>query len=203
MQKTDVETGFDFLVSQVIWPHFKQKGYKKSGNNLRFYDTSSCWGKIVNFQKSCFYGKNHISFTVNIGLYLPEAEKFHCNQQANEKFQEVSCIVRKRIGRLTKENKDLWFDLTVQTDKNMLYTTVEKHSIDLVIPYLNKVNSKDDILKILSCGYRSEYKASQIQTLYSNGYKKEAKQQLEEAKNSTRNVSFLETLNEIEQSFRE
>src|SRR3982751_5214409 len=99
MPKTDVERDFDGLVSLIIWPIFKKKGYKKKGNNFRFFDTSG-WGKIVNFQKSSFYNKNHINFTINIGLYLPEAEKFHCNQLSNEKFSEPSCIVRKRIGRL-------------------------------------------------------------------------------------------------------
>lgn len=202
MSKTDVERDFDALVSLIIWPLFKQRDYKKSGNNFRFYDTSG-WGKIVNFQKSAFYDKNHINFTINIGLYLPEAEKFHCNQQSNEKFSEASCIVRKRIGRLIRENKDLWFDLNEQTEKNLLYSTVEKYFTDLVVPYLDKVSSKDDILKVLSSNYRSDYKASQIQTLYFNGYKKEAKQQLEEAKSSTRNVYFLETLKKIEQNFQD
>ena len=50
-------------------------------------------------------------------------------------------------------------------------------------------------------GHQSDYKASQIQTLYFNGYKKEAWLLLEEAKSNTRNVYFLETLKEIEQSF--
>jgi hypothetical protein len=202
MPKTDVEKDFDFLVSKVIWPHFKQRGYKKSGNNFRFYDTSG-WGKIVNFQKSSFYDKSHIHFTVNVGLYLSEAEKFHCNLQSNEKFQEASCIVRKRMGALTKENKDIWFDLNEHTYKSLPYATVEKCFIDYVVPYLETINSKDDILKIMANGHQSDYKASQIQTLYFNGYKKEAKLQLEEARSNTRNVYFLETLKEVEQSFRD
>lgn len=151
MPKTKVERDFDALVSEIIWPIFKERGFKKSGNNFRMYDTSG-WGKIVNFQKSSYYDKSLIQFTINIGLYLPEAEKFHCNQQSNEKFTETSCIVRKRIGRLTKENKDLWFDINEQTSKNKLHETIEKYFTNLVIPYLDKVVSKDEILKSFQAG---------------------------------------------------
>lgn len=201
MPKTKAEQSFDFLVSKIIWPHFKAKGYKKSGNNFRFY-THEGWGKIVNFQKSAFYDKNHISFTINTGLYLAETEKFHCNQQSHEKFQEAMCLVRKRIGELADNRGDLWFDLNDDTDVLSLAEPIEDLFKEYVIPYLDKINSRDDILRFLVNGYRSYYTAAQIQTLYVNGYRDLARQQLKEALHTSRHNPYsLEMLRTIEQSF--
>jgi hypothetical protein len=201
MPKTEIKQSFDFLVSKVIWPHFKVKGYKKSANNFRYYDNEG-WGKIVNFQKSIYKDKNDISFTINTGLYLAEAEKFHCNLHSNDKFQEAMCLVRNRAGYLSNAKRDLWFELNEQTDTSFLFKTVEGLFIDYIIPYLDKINSKDDILQILIDGHKSDYPAAQIQTLYVNGYKDLAKQQLQEAlRTSKNNNCYLETLKTIEQSF--
>jgi len=200
MSKTEVELSFDFLVSKIIWPHFKSRGYKKSNNNFRFYDPSG-WGKILNFQKSIYFNKNFIKFTINTGLYLAEAEQFHCKMQSGEKFQESMCMVRQRIGHLSDSKTDLWFDLSEETDKIILYITVEKDVKDYIIPYLDSVNSRKDILTFFVNGHKSMYPAAQIQTLFFNGYKELAKLQLEEALKKTDNPHFKETLNEIKHKF--
>jgi len=202
MSKTEVEKSFDYLVSKIIWPHFKSRGYKKSANNFRFYDESG-WGKIVNFQKSIYYNKSQIKFTINTGLYLSEAEQFHCNRQSGAKFQESMCVVRNRIGHLSDDKTDLWFDLDTETDKPNLNATIEKYVIDFIIPYLDSIKSRRDILKFFEDGHKSHYPAAQIQTLFVNGFKELAKEQLQNELKNTKNQYFIETLKKIEQTFKE
>ncbi len=202
MPKTEAEQIFDFLVSKIIWPYFKQRGYKKIGNNIRFYDNSG-WGKMVNFQKSMYYNKEDIHFTINTGLYLAEAEQFHCKKQSFDKFQESMCMVRKRVGYLSNEKKDLWFDINNSIDRTILTSQIERYFIHYIIPYLDGINSRDDILQCFLKGHRSEYIAAQIETLFANGYKHLARQQLQTELDKATSSYFLETLKRIAKSFED
>ena len=202
MPKTEIEQSFDFLVSKIVWPNFKKRGYKKSANNFRYYNNLG-WGKLVNFQKSIYQDKRHIKFTINTGLYLAEAENFHCNLQSHEKFHESMCLVRQRVGYLSNAKRDLWFDLNEQTDTTSLFETVENYFKEYIILYLDKINSIEDILKFLVEGHRSDYPAAQMQTLYFYGYKDLAKQQLQEALKTTNNPYYMETLKKIQQTLED
>jgi hypothetical protein len=202
MHKTEAEQIFDFLVSKNIWPHFKKRGYKKSGNNIRYYDNSG-WGKIVNFQKSMFYNKEHIHFTINTGLYLSEAEQFHCGTQSFEKFHESMCMVRQRIGYLSDAKKDLWFDIDNNVNKEAFIQTIEGYVANYIIPYLDDINSKDDIIKFFLKGHKSEYIAAQIETLFANGHEELAKQQLQKELEKATNSYFLETLRKISERYED
>ena len=70
---------FDKLVRQVLWPPFKALGYKKTGNNYRYYDPAG-WGKIVQFQKSQWNSASELNFTVNVSLYLADLEQCYLSQ---------------------------------------------------------------------------------------------------------------------------
>jgi len=81
MTKAVVQKQFDYLVAKLIWPLFKNDGYRKTGNNFRLYNSLG-WGKIVNFQQSAFGDRNDVSSTINTGLYLVEAEQLYRGQAA-------------------------------------------------------------------------------------------------------------------------
>ena len=200
MAKTEAEQFFDTLVSKYIWPYFKKRGYKKTGNNFRYYDHTG-WGKIVNFQKSIYYNKEFIHFTVNTGLYLSEAEQYHCGTTSFEKFQESMCMLRQRIGNLSDLKENLWFDIDNNVNKVDLTQTVEGYFVKYIIPYLDAINSKEDILKFFINGHRSHYIAAQIETLFANGYTELAKQQLEKELDKTTNSRYLEVLTKISERY--
>ena len=200
MSKTQAEQVFDLIISKNVWPYFKKRGYKKTGNKIRYYDNSG-WGKIINFQKSIFYNKDHIHFTINTGLYLSEAEQFHCGAQSFEKFSESMCMVRKRIGYLTDVKEDLWFDISSNTDNDILVNTIESYFEKYIIPYLDSINSREDIINFFIKGHRSGYIAAQIQTLFVNGHIELARQQLQTELEKATNPYFLETLKKISERY--
>ncbi|MGY3090496.1 hypothetical protein ACVWYF_003551 [Hymenobacter sp. UYAg731] len=197
MPKTLIQERFDNLVSNIIWPQFKAKGYRKTGNNFRFYNIDG-WGKIVNIQKSAFGDKNNISFTINTGLYLPEADTIF-EIPRGEKFLEPDCLVRKRIGKLNGLQKDLWYDLNEKAPPNDLEGRISQDFSQFILPYLEKIQSRDDILKqIIREHTPNEEKA--IRTLFICGYQEEARQWIEEEINNTIYRTWREQLVKLRNS---
>ncbi|NDV95271.1 DUF4304 domain-containing protein [Dysgonomonas sp. 521] len=197
MAKTEIEKKFDYLVSKIIWPHFKTLGYKKSGNNFRFYNEEGL-GKIVNFQKSVYYDKQHIHFTINLGIYSMEIDKYWSSRQLGPKFLEYNCPIRIRIGRLL-EDRDIWFDLTNNIEEAKLYSKIENIFIKNILPYLAKFQSQEDIFKALL--NKIDLYPYEIKALFYNGYKKRALEELEkEIKRAkeTGNNGYLENLIKLE-----
>jgi len=173
MAKTETERQFDNLVSKVIYPHFKAMGYKKKGNNFRYYDNDNEFGKIVNFQKSSFYSKDHIHFTVNVGLYLADFEFYLTGKKSAEKFSEPICAVRQRIGKLMSK-LDTWYDIDSETENiEKVQRKLEQDFLNCVIPYLNKIKTREDIIYHLIIE-GSDYTIAQIKTLYYNGQQERA-----------------------------
>jgi len=194
MAKTEIEEKFDYLVSRVIWPHFKVLGYKKSGNNFRFYNDEEGWGKIVNFQKSVFYDKQHIHFTINLGIYSLNIDKYWGSRQAGAKFLEYNCPIRVRVGHLL-EGRDVWFDFTNETNEVQLYSKIENIFIKHILPYLNKFNSQKDIFVALL--NKISLYPYEIKALFYNGYKERALEELEkelESASKEDNKAYLDNL---------
>jgi Domain of unknown function (DUF4304) len=182
LEKTTTQILFDTLVTKVIWPDFKSRSYKKSGYNFRYYDPDG-WGKIVNFQRADYNDRDHISFTINTGLYLGEAELFHCSGQSGEKFSEPMCMVRKRIGTLNGSRRS-WFEIDENTQSDAFFALLKVEFQTNVLPYLDAVTSRKSILDFLLNGHQSDYIVAQIRTLYHNGYEEAARDCLEKAKQS-------------------
>jgi hypothetical protein len=170
---TDLNAILNDLIRNILWPSFKALGYKKSGNNFRHYDTEG-WGKIVQFQKSQYNSAAELSFTVNVGLYLPEVEYWLCGREAGPKFQEPACVVRKRIGPLAGRQIDSWFKLTPSLDTTELFARLTDDFNQYVHPYLTAINNKDDIYSVLVAGHQSHYPSAQIHAMFCAGYQEES-----------------------------
>lgn len=68
--KTIAEQKFDSIINDSFKALINPLGFKKKGNN--FYRQLPEFGQIVNVQKSMFYSKENIHFTINTGLFIPE-----------------------------------------------------------------------------------------------------------------------------------
>ena len=68
--KSITETKFDKIVKLSFHETLKPLGFKKKGNN--FYSQKNGIGHIINLQKNYYYSKDHIHFTINTGVFLPE-----------------------------------------------------------------------------------------------------------------------------------
>lgn len=114
------ELKFDKVVKEGFHAILKPLGFRKKGNN--FYRQREDMGQSINLQKSRYYSKDHIHFTINTGVFLPEfwtADKFNFGKPLPDFPTEPDCIFRKRIGELRKQN-DTWFDVTPETDDDAM-----------------------------------------------------------------------------------
>jgi len=151
--KSKTEKYFDNLVSHLFL-YFKPLGYKKKGNNFRYYNKEGKFGKIVNFQKSQWNTKLHITFTVNVGLYLEDwanedNESFLSNTKSvADNFPLHLCVAQARIGRISDYNSDKWFEVYDLIDYEKLKTTLDRDFVEFIIPFLDKIKTKEDVTNL-------------------------------------------------------
>lgn len=184
MPKTVTQTQFDHFVSQQLWPLFKARGYRKTGNNFRSYAPSG-WGKIVNLQKSQYGDRDNIRFTLNTGLYLAEADRLFWGERrpiAGERFLEPDCLVRQRLDALGGSQQ--WYELNDLAKPVLLLTHVQEQVVRYVLPYLDRIVDRDTILQqILQERFPNSPLA--IKTLFVCGYQQQAREWIEQELAST------------------
>ncbi|HEV7349853.1 DUF4304 domain-containing protein [Telluribacter sp.] len=147
--KTVAEQKFDTIIKDCFQTFLKPLEFKKKGNN--FYRQLADIGQIVNIQKSSFYSKEHISFTINTGLFIPEYwltyYTYHKGEIPNYPT-EPDCAIRQRIGKL-KYNIDKWFDIEAATEISELKQEMTDNVVNYIIPYFESNKTKVDVVRIL------------------------------------------------------
>lgn len=147
--KTQTESKFDKVIKEGFHAVLKSIGFKKKGNN--FYKQLQGFGQIINIQKSSWYTKDHIHFTINTGLFLPEhwrGHNYNHGKSVPEFPSELECIIRKRIGEL-KDGKDVWYDLEEQTDENKLVSEIVNNLHSYILPYFESNKTKEALIKAI------------------------------------------------------
>ncbi|MDU0371435.1 DUF4304 domain-containing protein [Hymenobacter endophyticus] len=179
MAKSSTQIRFDNLVSGKLWPLFKELDYKRRGNNFRQYFADEGWGRILNVQKSAWNDPCSIQFTINVGIYLLEAERVNnWGRVSAERFLEPDCLVRKRIGRLIGEKPDRWYELTPESPVDVIEQEVLADVRAYALPFLQQVQSTDDIIRgLLKEKWPND--ADGIRAAFMYGYQVEALQWLE------------------------
>ncbi|RSK33976.1 DUF4304 domain-containing protein [Hymenobacter metallilatus] len=181
--KSPTQLRFGALVSEVIWPEIKGLGHQRNGSNFRYYDAAG-WGRIVNVQRSAYNDRNTISFTLNVGLYLLEAERANnWGRTSGPKFLEPDCLVRKRVGNLMGSPVS-WYELTDLTPVASVEEHVHQDVVRFVVPYLREIGSADDIVQRL-LRERWPNDENGIRGAYACGYRAAALHWLEEELEAT------------------
>jgi Domain of unknown function (DUF4304) len=147
--KTDTEQNFDTIIKDCFHTILKPLGFKRRGNN--FYRQLQDLGQIINVQKSSFHSKDHISFTINTGLFIPEYwltfYTYHDGTIPDYPTEPI-CAIRQRIGKL-KYNTDKWFDLDASTDIKALKTETIDNVVNYILPYFEKAKTKTDVIQLV------------------------------------------------------
>ena len=149
VMKSLVEVSFDSIVKLSFHNQLKPLGFRKKGNN--FYSQENGIGHIINLQKSSYYSKDHIHFTINTGIFLPEfwnAFYNYFNKPIPDFPTEPECILRRRIGQLKGES-DIWYNITLQTNEEDLIKEMHSNLADFILPHFGKILSKDMLVNFL------------------------------------------------------
>jgi hypothetical protein len=150
--KSTTEVKFDSIVRDVFHATLKPYGFRKKGNS--FYLDNGI-GKLINLQKSLHNSKDHILFTINVSIFLPDYWELYYNYYGTivPVFPtDADCILRKRIGSLTNST-DTWYDIDKDTDieKSRSIQTYNLESV--ILPYLDGINSNGELLGEISNGH--------------------------------------------------
>lgn len=197
--RTSVEIIFDNVVNQGFREMLEPLGFKKRGTN--FYAQCNGIGHLVNIQKSIHASKNHIEFTVNASIFLPEFWLVfynHFNRSLPPECpREPECILRKRIGDLIDDN-DVWYEIHRCTREEKLIKEMKVNVKEFILPYFGQALSKDMLVDLL------DEKVSEIEPLEKliafmvlgerDRAKKEYKVLLEDV---TRNLRSLERIKDF------
>jgi hypothetical protein len=148
--KTSVEIMFDNVVNQGFDKILEPLGFKKRGNN--FYAQYNGIGHLVNIQKSIHSSGDHIAFTVNAAIFLPEFwlvfYNFFNKSIPPEYPREPECILRVRIGDLIKDN-DVWYDLHRSTCEEKLIKEMKINVKQFILPYFGRALSKEMLVDLM------------------------------------------------------
>jgi len=148
--KSEIEQEFETIIKNCFQTVLKPLGFKKKGNN--FYRKLQDLGQIVNVQKSKFNSKEHISFTINTGLFIPEFWLIFYNYQGKsvpDYPTEPECAIRQRVGKLKYNNLDKWFEIDNNSDFSKLNHELNDSVVNFIIPYFEKTKTKNNIIQLL------------------------------------------------------
>lgn len=189
--KSITETKFDKVVKDSFHAKLKPLGYKKKGNN--FYKQENGVGHIINLQKSIYNYKNHIHFTINTAVFLPEywlAFRSYSNKSVPDYPTEPECILRRRIGDLRNEG-DIWYDMTTDTGEEEMIQEMNKNLNQYILPHFQKVLSKDMIVEVLNSRATRVEPLEKLIVFGELGHKEKAKREYVNIVTDTKNPSFL------------
>ncbi len=147
--KSKAEEKFDKIVKEGFHATLKPLGFKKKGSNFYFY--SNGIGQIINLQKSQFYSKSNIHFTINTAIFLPEfwSEFYNYFDKPIPGYPiESECILRLRIGQLRNEN-DVWHDIVETTEENDLIDEMKANLSRYILPHFAQIATKQMLIEFL------------------------------------------------------
>jgi len=147
--KTNAERKFDHIIKEAFAKNLKPLGFKKRGNN--YYLSLEGVGQMITLQKSTHYTKNHIHFTINTGIFLPEFWLAYYNYHSKpipDYPTEPECVARARIGKL-RNTGDIWYDVDEDTDEIEMIIEMEENLNDYILPFFHRLQSKEQFLSML------------------------------------------------------
>jgi hypothetical protein len=198
MMKSIAETKFDKVVKDGFHATLKPLAFKKKGNN--FYKQENGIGHIINLQKSSYYSKDHIHFTINTAIFLPEYWRAFYNyfsKPVPDYPTEPQCILRQRIGALRNEN-DKWFDITSDTDEELMIQEMKTNLNQYILPHFAKVLSKEMLVDFLDSNATRVAPLEKLIVFGELGDKEKAKREFEKiATDTTRSPNFLGTVKDF------
>jgi hypothetical protein len=132
----------DKLISDHIHPVLMRIGFKRKANTWnQANDTSTL---VINLQSSQWNSDYAGSFTINLGVFVPQVYEICWSKNAPSFITEPQCLIRRRIGDLISEGDvklDHWWSIETSTDTAYLGGQVVDVLIRQGVPFLSQFKS--------------------------------------------------------------
>ncbi len=199
--KSIAEQKFDRVIKEGFHELLKPIGFKKKANN--FYLQNEDIGQIINIQKSSFYSKEHIHFTINSGLFFPvywSGLIYNDGKNITAFPTESECLIRKRIGELRNQS-DKWYDVEEKTDENKLIAEMQVNLNEYILPYFDKTKTKERLLVLLESEKMILAPLGKLIVYAALKEYDKARNEYLKILNEKTNPSFLETVHEYARKY--
>lgn len=126
----------DHVLQRGLAPRLKAAGYRKDGRTFRHSGPNAV--KLTNLQASWSNVGSDGKFTVNLGVYFPQAAELHGLHRITERPVESDCMVHERIGFLLPVRSDHWWAVDDSTDLDALTGEVGQAWEEVCRPWLDR-----------------------------------------------------------------
>lgn len=177
-------------IQRRLRPALKGLGFKVRGRTFNRV-TEDGLTQVINLQLGLYdpseihipglrenrYGK----FTVNLGVYVPEVERYLVGRAPGSFVQEYSCCIRSRLGQVAGRKRDLWWEARVEDD---VVDDVAGKLTKYGLPFLERYSTRDKLLAELEGRARHEHvdrpaRIVSAMIYFARGEKKTARRLLE------------------------
>lgn len=150
---SDIAKRIDAIIKEGLAPLLKKEGFKKKARN--FYRELENRIELINIQASKWNEGDEGQFTVNVGVYYPEISKITDALPVSGMPREYDCTIRERIGLLTPENKDRWWEIDSTSNDSEVSANVANQVQELCLPWLEKMSSLDAVKSAIANNNRA------------------------------------------------
>jgi hypothetical protein len=135
------------IIKELIKPIFKENGFKTSGTT--FLKQEEGFVKVFNIQSSKWNHKECVSFTFNIGIFLPMSYELIRPLPLPKNIKESDCQFKMRISDLLKKEDD-WYEVKTGVDiDNLKIEKIEIYQdIKKTLEFYNNRNTVEALAEL-------------------------------------------------------
>lgn len=140
---SEISKKIDGIIKAELAPLLKRSGFKKKARN--FYREHSDRIDVLNIQASQWNEGQEGKFTVNVGVYFPAISELTGAPEVKGMPKEYDCTIRERIGLITKENRDTWWEVGPETDNEVVATDLASRVNSVCLPWLELMANLENV----------------------------------------------------------
>lgn len=137
--------GANAIAKCWIQPLLRSHGFRKNGH--RWNRKRSDFVDVVTIQIASYSSKGNESFTVNLGVAVPDFVKIIWPKMTKRWLVDADCAVRCRLGRLQDKSLDQWWTIS-NGDHKLIGQEIHSVLDTKGIPFMEKV---EDYISLVSC----------------------------------------------------
>ncbi len=128
-------TLIDRTIARELAPRLREAGLQKRARNFR--RAAGCSLQILNVQGSAWNFPDRAQFTVNVAVHFPSVVAAMAEPIPAAAPPEHACHLRSRIGSLSPDRRDLWWEVTCDADIETVGHELAVSVFAYAMPWLN------------------------------------------------------------------
>lgn len=201
--KSPISTVIDSVIAHGPTRYLRSYGYRKQVRS--FFKQADDIFQVINFQAGRGNTPQAGDLTINLSLTFPYFHEIWAGTAFPSNPGSAAQILSWRIGHLLPSAQDKWWTVIAQSDLSATSNEIVKLLEEQAIPFLDQKANMESIREILEHGGRPadgvllSAKVCLAIVLCYLGEREQARQVLDEQRQTTKLKHFVETIDLIEQ----